>query len=136
MINLIMNHLVRDLQKSSALAITRVIKGIYFQFKILFNEFGLESLKSWRKLRHLCILRRKSCWSVKLSIQINTQQNAYLSDNKFRWLLIDRGAAVKLSIFSFPWTIIEWNKIDISVWIQITLNSRITFLKVTSAKKW
>ena len=135
MINLIMNHLVRDLQKSSTLAITRVIKGIYFWFKILFNEFGLESLKSWRKLRHLCILCRKSCWSVKLSVQINTQQNAYLSDNKFRWLLIDRGAAVKLSIFSFPWTIIEWNKIDISVWIQITLNSRITFLKVTSAKK-
>ena len=136
MINLIMNHLVRDLQKSSTLAITRVIKGIYFRFKILFNEFGLESLKSWRKLRHLCILHRKSCWSVKLSVQINTQQNAYLSDNKFRWLLIDRCAAVKLSIFSFPWTIIEWNKIDISVWIQITLNSRITFLKVTSAKKW
>ena len=106
--------MIERVQYNAALAVTGAIKGTS-QLK-LYKELGFESLKFRRWFRHLCFLYKLR----------TTQLPKYLYD------LIPKGSCTyntrnqdKIEIYYcrtdlfkysfFPYTIVEWNKLDVTV---------------------
>ena len=106
--------MIERVQYNAALAITGAIKGTS-QLK-LYKELGFESLKFRRWFRHLCFLYKLR----------TTQLPKYLYD------LIPKGSCTyntrnqdkietyycRTDLFKysfFPYTIVEWNKLDVTV---------------------
>ena len=107
-------EMIERVQYNAALAITGAIKGTS-QLK-LYKELGFESLKFRRWFRHLCFLYKLR----------TTQLPKYLYD------LIPKGSRTyytrnqdkietyycRTDLFKysfFPYTIVEWNKVDVTV---------------------
>ena len=107
---------LESLQYSTAIAITRVIRGKSSQK--LFQELGLETLKSRRWLRKLCLFYKL----------IKEQSPAYLfqliPENKTRHTTRSVQQSqipflkTKINFFKnsfFPAVILEWNKLDVNI---------------------
>ena len=104
---------LESVQYNAALAITGAIKGTS-QVK-LYKELGLESLKLRRKLRRLCTfykIKTTGVPSYLFSLVPNTVLHFYQTrtkDNVTKYQC--RAEAFKSSFF--PWTITEWNSLDL-----------------------
>ena len=106
---------LESVQYNAALAITGAIKGTS-QVK-LYKELGLESLKLRRKLRRLCTfykIKTTGVPSYLFSLVPNTVLHFYQTrtkDNVTKYQC--RAEAFKSSFF--PWTITEWNSLDLQI---------------------
>ena len=105
---------LEQVQYNAALAMTGAIKCT--SRSKLYNELGLESLESRRRLRRLCFLHKiisngPPAYLYKL---IPTKSNQYITRNVNDIATCQcRADAFKFSFFS--WTITGWNKIDIKI---------------------
>ena len=107
-------NLIEKFQYNAALAITGAIKGTS-QHK-LYNELGIESLKFRRWFRRLCFFYKiKSTQIPKYLYQlIPSESHTYNTRNLENVeIYYCRTDLYKYSFF--PYTIVEWNKLDINL---------------------
>ena len=105
---------LEQVQYNAALAITGAIKC--GSRRELYNELGLESLQSRRRLRHLCFLHKviSNGLPAYLYKLIPKKSHQYITRNRsFIETYQCRTDTFKFSVFL--WTITEWNKIDIEI---------------------
>ena len=105
---------LEQVQYNAALVITGAIKCT--SHSKLYNELGLESLESRRRLRHLCFLHKiiSNGLPAYLYKLIPKKSHQYITRNANDIATYQcRTDAFKFSFF--PWTITEWNKIDIKI---------------------
>ena len=107
---------LEQVQYNAALAITGAIKCT--SHSKLYNELGLESLESRRRLRRLCFLHKIISISNGLPAYlyklIPKKSHQYITRNVSDIATYQcRTDAFKFSFFS--WTINDWNKIDIKI---------------------
>ena len=123
-------NLIEKIQYNAALAITGAIKGTS-QHK-LYNELGIESLKFRRWFRRLCVFYKiKSTQIPKYLYQlIPSESHTYNTRNLENVeTYYSRTDLYKYSFF--PYTIVEWNKLDINLRnTKSFLIFRISLLKV------
>ena len=105
---------LETLQYKAALDITGSIQGTS---KVeLYMELGLESLKSRRWLRRLCCFYKIKTFGLPfhLSNLISSGVHSYNTRNSENVVTYDcRTDTFKYSFF--PWTILEWNNLDLTI---------------------
>ena len=82
----------------------------------LYKELGLESIKSRRSFRHLCCLYKIKTFGLPsyLSNLISSGVHSYNTQNSENDVTYHcRTDNFKYSFF--PWTILEWNKLDLTL---------------------
>ena len=110
--NQVFSNKLEAVQYNAALAITRAIQGTS-KTKV-YQELGLESLKSCRWFRCFCYLYKiknygLSEYLLKLIPVLTHSYNTRISENIATYHC--RTDTFKHSFF--PWTIVEWNKVDL-----------------------
>ena len=101
-------------QYNAALAITGSIQGTW-KIKV-YKELGLESLKSRRWLRCLCCIYKIKTFVLSscLSNSVLSGVHSYNTWNSEDVVIYHcRTDTFKYSFF--PWTILEWNKLDLTL---------------------
>ena len=105
---------LEQVQYNAALAITGALKCT--SHSNFYNELGLESLESRRRLRRLCFLQKiiSNGLPAYLHKLIPKKSHQYITRNVNDIATYQcRTDAFKFSFF--PWTITEWNKIGIKI---------------------
>ena len=109
-------NLIEKVQYNAALAITGAIKGTS-QLKI-YNELGIESLKFRRWFRRLCFLKLKLPKSQSIYMNLFHLNHIFIALVTQKMLKLIIAELINLNTLFFPYSIIEWNKLDIYQFTQ------------------